>query len=792
MRSASAEVSSLIGQSVSVIADQHLVSVGSVFKGTDGLYVEGKDTTALYAATNTVQSSTSTQTSSSFLGLNLDNKTSTDSNAHSTAIATRLLSTQKVDIGIGNQAELQGTDIDAPQIVFTQTDPSKAGVLILGTSSNTQEASHTEKSESLGLYQESKGQGSTVQTLNQTTLKGNVTFDAGLKITAQVPKDVQTTKGGQALAAQVQTLQQTLGSNSTGLAYLNQLASNPNVQWDKVALANAHWSYDQAGLTPAGAALLSIAVAAYTGGLGAELLGGTVATSASAATLAGSTAFATAVNAGFASLAAQASVAMVNNGGDIGKTLNQLGSEQSIKGLLTSMVTAGALDKLGSAGMFNGQSGVGAAGPNSLSTAQTAATFGDKLLKNITNNVAGAAIDSAINGKPLDEKALTNALSNALITTGMASGAKSIGDGKDAGNLNVFTQAVAHATLGCLAGSASAGNGPGCSAGAVGGVVGELSANYALLNGASREDAITFAKVVAAASGVIVGGGGDNVAAVNIAATTGANAAANNRTLHMTEAQKLVALKQGKTQIQQDRLDAAACALIHCAEGVPDGDTSKAKLLALQTAGAGYMQEQSQLVATGEFVYSKFDAGKDYAISTLAPGAKNAAKVGTGFLALATGGTICAASGYGCAIGVPLASFGVSEMVEGGAGLYSQFNGIGTTGYNPVKAGINTLAPQYGDGIYDATYLTFSVLSLTAPVKLVVGVSDGTASALGPIERTKSMFKVEVPKFDNPILNPLTGTVLVPQIGAQAITVFNTSKSAKNVANEVVNPKDGK
>jgi Possible hemagglutinin (DUF637) len=121
---------------------------------------------------------------------------------------------------------------------------------------------------------------------------------------------------------------------------------------------------------------------------------------------------------------------MVNNGGDIGKTLQQLGSEQSIKGLLTSMVTAGALDKLGNSAMFNGQSGAGASGVNGISTAQTAATFGDKLLKNITNNVAGAAIDSAINGKPLDEKALSSALSSALITTGLAAGANAIGDAR--------------------------------------------------------------------------------------------------------------------------------------------------------------------------------------------------------------------------------------------------------------------------------------------------------------------------------------------------------------------------
>jgi hypothetical protein len=500
------------------------------------------------------------------------------------------------------------------------------------------------------------------------------------------------------------------------------------------------------------------------------------------------TALGAAINAGFGALAAQASVAMVNNGGDIGKTLSQLGSDESIKNLLTVMATAGALSQLNETLGFNGQSGAGASGTNGIATGQASNAFQQNLLKNVTNNIAGSAMDAAISGKAFDEKTLSTALSNALITAGMAQGANSIGDAK----LNAFTSSVAHAALGCAAGSASVGNGSGCAAGAVGGVVGELSANYALLNGASREDAIAFAKVISATAGVIAGGGGDNAAAVNIAATTGANAAANNRTMHMTEAQKLASLKQGKTQVQQDRLDAAACALIHCAEGVPDSDPNKAKLVAMQSAGAGYMQEQGQLVATGEFVYSKFDGLKDVVTSNAAPFAKNVAKTIGGGLATLTGGTICASSGYGCAIGVPLAGFGVSEMAEGSTGLYRQFNGTGTAGYNPVKAGINTLSPQYGDAIYDGSYLALSVLSLTAPVKLAVGVSDGAASALGPIERQKSMFKVEVPRFYNPILNPVTGTVLVPQIGAQSITIFNTSKGAKNVANEVVNPKDSK
>jgi filamentous hemagglutinin len=180
--------------------------------------------------------------------------------------------------------------------------------------------------------------GSSTQTLNQTQLKGNVTFDSALKISAQIPD----TKGGQALKSQINALASQSGG--TGLEYLNQLAANPNIQWDKVALANEKWSYSQAGLTPAGAALLTIAVAAYTGGVGSNLLGGTAATTTSAATLAGSTTLATAVNAGFASLASQAAVSMANNGGDIGKTLEQLGKEESIKNLLLTMATAGALD----------------------------------------------------------------------------------------------------------------------------------------------------------------------------------------------------------------------------------------------------------------------------------------------------------------------------------------------------------------------------------------------------------------------------------------------------------------
>ncbi|WP_168224781.1 DUF637 domain-containing protein [Rhodoferax aquaticus] len=508
--SATAQVSTINAKNISVIADQNLVSVGTVFKGSNSVYVEGKDTTTLYAATNTTQSTTTTQSSSSLLGLTLEDKTTTDSKATASSIGSRLISNEKVTIGVGNRTELQGTDIQSPETSFVKTDPRKRGELVIGASKDTTQTSHTEKSETAGVWQEQKGQGTTTQTLNQTKISGNVSFDNALKITVQIPD----TKGGQELKSQIQALagQSTGAGTSTGLEYLNTLAQRTDIQWDKVALAHENWSYQSAGLTPAGAALLTIAVAAGTGGLGAGLTGTTGA-------------LGTAMSAGFSSLASQAAVSLVNNGGDIGKTLEQLGKEESIKGLLLTMATAGALDKLNSTMGWNN---INAKSP-----------FVDQLQKNLTNNVATDLMNSALAGKPFDEKTFANSLKGALINTGMAQGANAIGDAASSQNgnpplIDAFTHKLAHAILGCVGGSASAGDTKGCAPGAVGGVVGELAAQYYNPSGdpTKTTDTVNFAKTMAAVAGLLVGGGGDNAQAVNIAATTGANAAQNNRQLH--------------------------------------------------------------------------------------------------------------------------------------------------------------------------------------------------------------------------------------------------------------------
>ena len=583
---------------------------------------------------------------------------------------------------MGNKTELRGADVEAPQIAFVQTDPSKAGELILGGSTNTTQTSHTEKTETAGVYQEMKGNGSTVETLNQTILKGNVAFDSALKITVQIPD----TKGGQALKSQIHALVEQ--SNGVGLEYLNALANNPNVKWDQVALAHEKWSYDQGGLTGAGAALLTIVVTYFTAGMGTAAVGGTAATATSAATVMGSTTLATAVNAGFSALASQAAVAMVNNKGDIGKTLEQLGKEESIKGLLTTMVTAGALDKL-NASYFKG--------------VDAKSSFFDQLQKNVTNNLATDMVNSALAGKPFDEKTFANSLQNALITTGMAQGAFGIGEGLKNEDLNAFTHKLAHAVLGCAGGAATAGNASGCAPGAVGAVVGELAAEYYNPTSDKSKTAQTvgFAKVIAAVAGLIAGGGGDNAAAVNIAATAGANAAENNKMLHPKAMQRIQDLAKGDPQ-KEARLAAAACALVRCSDGVPKDDPTYAYLKKMQDAGENLSDEKTLLskqtayiarnpnaplfsyTGVDEYIIDPFTQSKG---GTRLAGATQAT---VGAVGVGASGTLCT-TGLGCVLGAVTGTVSADYMV---AGVKQTATGNATLPYGEQVLQSLGLSPQ--------------------------------------------------------------------------------------------------
>jgi filamentous hemagglutinin len=96
---------------------------------------------------------------------------------------------------------------------------------------------------------------------------GGGTFSVPGGISVQIPDGE--------LKGRIQSL-----SAQPGMGYLNDLAARKDVNWQAVKLAHDQWSYSQSGLTPAGAALLAVAVTWAAGGMGAKLIGGTVTTNA--------------------------------------------------------------------------------------------------------------------------------------------------------------------------------------------------------------------------------------------------------------------------------------------------------------------------------------------------------------------------------------------------------------------------------------------------------------------------------------------------------------------------------
>ena len=86
-----------------------------------------------------------------------------------------LTSEEAIKLGVGTVTDVRGVIMTAPKIDIVRSagaDTSKDGELILGTSTNTTETSHTEKTTTAGVWQAQSGHGSTTQTANQSVING--------------------------------------------------------------------------------------------------------------------------------------------------------------------------------------------------------------------------------------------------------------------------------------------------------------------------------------------------------------------------------------------------------------------------------------------------------------------------------------------------------------------------------------------------------------------------------------------------------------------------------------------
>ncbi|WP_330168920.1 DUF637 domain-containing protein [Bartonella grahamii] len=252
-------------------------------------------------------------------------------------------------------------------------------------------------------------------------------------------------------------------SHSPGLSWIKQLRDDPElskqVDWQAVKAEFKDWDYKAQGLTEAGAALVALAVTAVTGGAASS--------AASAITgalgLGSSTAMNAAIQAGVQALINKSAVALVNNRGNIAGALHELGSSKNILSIVSSMLTAGLTSQI------TEMVGVGQSLPKT-------APFVDRIAleaeKNLIKAAIGTGVQTALEGGSLDKNFFNN-LRIALSDTVGKSLAEEIGTAKAEGKIDTITQIVAHAGLGCLKGAVASGA---CSAGAIGGAVGEATA----------------------------------------------------------------------------------------------------------------------------------------------------------------------------------------------------------------------------------------------------------------------------------------------------------------------------
>ncbi|MEM9994259.1 MAG: DUF637 domain-containing protein, partial [Acinetobacter pittii] len=207
------------------------------------------------------------------------------------------------------------------------------------------------------------------------------------------------------------------------------------------------------------------------------------------------------------SLSTQASVSLINNGGNIGKTLKDLGSKESVKSLAISVVTAGLMESVSI----------------NLKIDLKGFPTAEKIANNFVQGVGSNLISSTLQGESLSDslnKALLAGLSSS-VQGELATKIKGLED------VDYVLHKIAHAAAGCLAGALQ----KSCESGAIGAAIGEIVAGQ-LNDGtrnltlAEKEQIINQSKLVASVVAAYTGYD------VNIAASSADSAVRNNNTAY--------------------------------------------------------------------------------------------------------------------------------------------------------------------------------------------------------------------------------------------------------------------
>jgi len=510
------------------------------------------------------------------LGHGLGAKSVDTLNAENTSLARTTLTGANVSItatgadGSGGDLHIAGTTINTPGKLSLSADglymDTQATVASLDSSSQRKDWS----------WQQSASRGRSDQTTNYDQLNvGNLAISAN-----HIQAGLGAKDSLDALAQQ------------PGMGWVQQLNDDPNLQgkvnWTKVDEAHKNWDYSHQGLTPEAAAVVTLVVSYFTWGAasGVGAAAGQAVTTSSVAAMgeggfvaAGgatvSSVVSGAVTAGVSALAGEASVALINNRGDIDGALHDLGNSSNVKNLVSAILTGGVLGSLN-------------LNPTGLpTTGGGSQSFLTQLGQNLEAGAAKAVINTAVNGGSFESN-LAQALKGAFLDTAAAQSAFAIGSNIEPGSA---ANALAHAIAGCAVGAARNGS---CGAGAIGAAIGELSASLYDPNATGMQgDTVQFASMM---SGIAAALTGLNASDINLASQAGANAAANNWLATQQNAQMKKELAAASSLLDQAQV-VAKWALV---SGTQDYLTANGIGLGLAEAGISDLKGLASFLANPE------------------------------------------------------------------------------------------------------------------------------------------------------------------------------------------------
>uniref|UniRef100_UPI0023EEECEB DUF637 domain-containing protein n=1 Tax=Pseudomonas pseudonitroreducens TaxID=2892326 RepID=UPI0023EEECEB len=392
------------------------------------------------------------------------------------------------------------------------------------------------KSDSDLAWTSSKGEGKTDETLRQTQMiaQGNIAIKAvdGLRIDY---KHIDQKSVSQAIDAMVQA--------DPGLAWIKEAEARGDVDWRAVKEIHDSYSYSHSGMGPATQLAVAIAAAAIGGWAAAGAL--------SSAGVAGGT-FAMGAGVGAAgSLASTTAVNLINNKGNIGKTLSDSLTGDNLKQVAIASLVGGATTGYFDQFLETKTNPVTGKVTVELSTVSGASRF--------AANQAAQNITSAALSKTLGQGgSFGDALKDSVYNTFAAAGFNAIGDfgvknGLSSGDAQMV---VMHAVMGGLAAQA---RGDSFAAGAAGAGLNEalvagLDKLVSVYSPETRDAMLTMSAQLVGLIGAVAQDGNASVSQLETGAWAAKNSTQYNYLLHEEIQERAKEIKGcgGKDDCEQD------------------------------------------------------------------------------------------------------------------------------------------------------------------------------------------------------------------------------------------------